>query len=170
MFCKLRFNWKVMKNKKHKDIFHIVDRLDQRMRQTIVNAEAKRQLGDLQNKKILIIDDDRSFTDFIVHSLKLSGHLDVISATDAGAGIKKVLDYKPDLIVLDIFMPKTDGLKLANAINALYEAPIPIIFVSANKSMEAEIIQLNLGDHIKFLPKPINKDSLDSYIKELLKS
>ncbi|HLE09934.1 MAG: hypothetical protein A2504_02955 [Bdellovibrionales bacterium RIFOXYD12_FULL_39_22] len=160
------------KNKqKNKDrsIFEIVGKRERDIRQTIVNAEAMKDFGDVFGKKILIVDDDQAFTDFVVHSLKSFGLFEVKSASDAGWGIKKFIDEVPDLLIIDIFLPQTDGLKLAKAMLALYEREFPILFVSANKSFGREIEESGFAAKYKFLAKPINKELLKEYVTELLR-
>ncbi len=158
------------KNKyKDREILKVVEKREREVRQTIVNAEAMKDFRDIQGKKILIVDDDQAFTDFVVHSLKQFGQFEIKSASDVGWGLKKFMDDIPDLLIIDIFLPETDGLKLARAMYSLYEQSFPIIFVSANKSFAVEVKNSDLPGKHKFLPKPINKDLLKEYVAELLK-
>ena len=156
-------------NKKHDKIFNAVSRAEEHIRQTVVNAKAIKEFADLQNKKILIVDDDKSFSDFILLKLKNVGDFELKTASDAGWGLKKVIEDRPDLLILDIFLPESDGIKLAKAMNCLYETEFPIIFVSGDKSFQKEIENENFKGNIRFLHKPIDKNLLEKYVHDLLK-
>jgi DNA-binding response OmpR family regulator len=64
------------------------------------------------NKKVLIVEDDSSFLWLLKAGLKDKG-FDIISAEDGEDGLKKVEEENPDLILLDIMLPKMDGLTMA---------------------------------------------------------
>ena len=84
------------------------------------NEEAK--------KTILIVDDEKPIVDILVYNLQKEGY-NTIEANDGEAGIEMAFDKRPDLILLDIMLPKVDGLtvckKVRNSLN------IPIIMISA---------------------------------------
>ena len=62
-------------------------------------------------KKVLVVDDNESLTTVLVDKLKLSG-LDATPATDGEDGLNKALSLHPDIILLDLLMPKMDGLTM----------------------------------------------------------
>jgi len=62
----------------------------------------------MKNKKVLVVDDENDSVSFLEAILKEQG-LDVISANDGEAGLKKAKSESPDLVFLDVQMPKMDG-------------------------------------------------------------
>ena len=69
------------------------------------------KMDNLNKKKILIVDDDESLNNVLVDKLNLSGY-EAIGASDGVDGLKKALEMHPDLILLDLLMPKMDGLQM----------------------------------------------------------
>ena len=81
-------------------------------------------------KKILIIDDDKTFQKTMSDMLKTKGY-DSISAVDGEEGLIKAISENPDLILLDIRMPKLDGMGFLQAINEkIGVKKIPILITS----------------------------------------
>jgi CheY-like chemotaxis protein len=82
-------------------------------------------------KKVLIIDDDMTLLEMYVERLKMEGY-EVLSATNGEDGIKEALREKPDVILLDIMMPRINGFGVMEKIK---ENPatkdIPVIFLTA---------------------------------------
>ncbi len=117
--------------------------------------------------KILLVDDERDIVEFIQYNLELEG-FEVISAYDGEIALEK-LNEKPDLIVLDIMMPKMNGYEVCKRIRTNEEYDdIPIIFLTAKTSEFDELKAFNLGadDYIK---KPISPKMLVARIKSKLK-
>jgi DNA-binding NarL/FixJ family response regulator len=84
-------------------------------------------------KKILIIDDDEAFRKTMSAKLTTLTY-DVITASDGEEGLAKALSEKPDLILLDIKMPKLDGLSLLKKLRADKEAPLIPVLITSNLS------------------------------------
>ena len=81
-------------------------------------------------KKILLIDDEPMVVKMIENRLKTNGYA-VITALNAEDGFKKAIDGKPDLIILDVLMPKTFGNELARQLqDDSRTSRIPVIFLS----------------------------------------
>ncbi len=68
-------------------------------------------MTDENKKKILIVDDDSNLNTVLVDKLKFSG-FDAVGAPDGEEGLKKALELHPDVILLDLVMPKMDGLEM----------------------------------------------------------
>ncbi len=83
---------------------------------------------DEDKKTILIVDDEQSIIDILVYNLKKEGY-NTIEANDGMVAVEIALEKKPDLILLDIMLPKMDGLtackKIKNTLN------VPILILSA---------------------------------------
>lgn len=106
--------------------------------------------------KILIIDDEKELVMLLADELKSKGH-QVLSAYNGEMGIE-LARKQPDLIILDIMMPKTDGFEVCHAIRD--DVLCPIIFLSAMQSEADKIKGLNLGGD-DYIVKPFG-------LKELL--
>ncbi|OGZ20226.1 MAG: hypothetical protein A3F95_02860 [Candidatus Nealsonbacteria bacterium RIFCSPLOWO2_12_FULL_39_31] len=89
-------------------------------------------------KKILIIEDEKVLLDLLEKRMRAEGY-DVAVALDGENGIQKAEEYKPDLILLDIVMPKKDGFEVMEELAADQELKkIPVIIVS-NSGQPVEI-------------------------------
>ena len=83
----------------------------------------------MQKKKILIVDDEKELTEVLSLRLRSSGY-EVLSAFDGEAGLQKARAEKPDLIILDVIMPKQDGLKVCRQLkreSALAKTPVILL-------------------------------------------
>jgi len=127
--------------------------------------------------KILVIDDDADFVDAVTPILQ-SALYDVISAANPAEGKQKILNEKPDLILLDIMMDSLfDGFSLCNDIKTSKEfkelKDTPIIFISAVKEMTGSRFQFKAEEQglvgpDDYIDKPVKPDDLISRIERLL--
>jgi two-component system alkaline phosphatase synthesis response regulator PhoP len=121
-----------------------------------------------QKKTILVVDDERDLLDLIEYNLKKEGY-DVLKAEDGLEGIRMAKKYKPDLVMLDIMMPKMNGLEACEQIRDDDEIKhTPIIFLTAKNDEKTEVKGLNLGAD-DFLTKPISTAKLVSRITAVLR-
>jgi len=91
-----------------------------------------------ESRKILIIDDEEKNIKYLSLILEENGFSDIQSACNGVEGLEKVKKTRPDLIVLDIRMPKKNGLEVFNELKKTYAyKDIPIIFLTG----EAEFLQ-----------------------------
>ena len=79
-------------------------------------------------KKILVVDDEKPISDIIKFNLTKEG-FDVDTAYDGEEAVKKVDEYDPDLMILDLMLPKKDGLEVAREVRQTHD--MPIIMVTA---------------------------------------
>ena len=114
--------------------------------------------------KILIIDDEKDLVMLLADELKSKGH-EVLSAYDGEMGIK-LSRNQPDLIILDIMMPKADGFEVCNAIRD--DVLCPIIFLSAMQSEADKIKGLNIGGD-DYIVKPFGLKELMAKIEANLR-
>lgn len=117
--------------------------------------------------KILLIDDEQDILEFLKYNLELEGY-QVITGTDGFQALEKVAE-NPDLIVLDIMMPKLDGFEVMERLRAdkRYK-DIPVIFLTAKAGEINEIKGLELGAS-DYLQKPISPKKLIARVKANLK-
>ena len=124
-----------------------------------------------EKKKILLIDDEEDFCFFVRQNLEQAGEFEVITANRGEEGINLARAKKPDLILLDIVMPKMMGEDVAAAlINDPKTKNIPLVFLTAQvreEEMESELIK-EVGGHL-FISKPVDTERLVSSIRAILR-
>ena len=121
----------------------------------------------MKPKHILIVDDEASFTNLLKINLeRRTGHT-VEAVNRAHEAIPAARKHKPDLILLDVIMPGTDGGELAARIQAdAFLRAVPIVFLTATVSKnEAGAGGFNSGGAL-FLAKPISVEALIQCIAE----
>ena len=103
-------------------------------------------------KTILIVDDEQPIVDILVYNLKKEGY-NTIEASDGITAINVALEQKPDLILLDIMLPKLDGLSVCKRIkNSLN---VPILMLTAKDGEIDKILGLELGAD-DYITKPFS--------------
>ncbi len=123
-------------------------------------------------KKILIIDDDVDIIDLVENRLKKNNY-DVITANDGDNGIKKAIQLKPDLIIMDVMMPQMNGGEAVKLLKSNEVTKnIPVLFFTAmvsysSNSTELEQINVN-GQLYPALMKPFEPNKLLSAVKLML--
>ncbi|MFH1379828.1 MAG: ATP-binding protein, partial [bacterium] len=121
-----------------------------------------------RKSKILIIDDERHINNALSRFVELQGY-DVISAYDGEEGYASVVKHTPDLILLDIVLPKTSGFEVCRMIRGNQALrSIPIIMLTSLSSKEDRIMGIKAGCD-EFAQKPISLDELKVRINSLLK-
>ena len=122
----------------------------------------------MANKTILVVDDEQDILDLIEYNLKKEG-FKVLKAENGEKGIEIAKKYKPDLVLLDIMMPKMDGLETVELIRKDEELKrTPVIFLTARSDEKTEIESLNKGGD-DFITKPISTTKLVSRIKAVMR-
>ncbi|MEK6647115.1 MAG: response regulator [Candidatus Firestonebacteria bacterium] len=119
-------------------------------------------------KKILIVDDSKFSCDIIASML--SGlDCDVIIAQDGEEGVKRAIEEKPNLIIMDFILPKKTGLEVTREIksNEITKS-IPIIMISSFRELYDELKSTYNFNPDVFLPKPVEKRELLKYVQQLL--
>lgn len=116
-------------------------------------------------KKILVVDDEKPISDIVKFNLTKEG-FEVITAFDGEAAIKSFTEEKPDLILLDLMLPKIDGLDVVREIRK--SSDVPIIMVSAKDSEFDKVIGLELGAD-DYVTKPFSNRELLARIKANLR-
>jgi DNA-binding response OmpR family regulator len=117
------------------------------------------------NEKILVVDDEKSINDLIRLDLEFEGYI-VDSAYDGAEALEKVDSFHPDLIVLDVMLPKVSGFDVCKRINM--EKNIPIILLTAKTDVIDRVLGLELGAD-DYLTKPFDNRELLARVKALLR-
>lgn len=119
------------------------------------------------NRLVVLVDDSKTFTMYIGLLLKRMG-FDVVPAETAESGLKMVRVLKPDLVLVDRFMPGTDGTELLRLLKgdpALAGIPVVLVSASEERGLEAEARKYRADD---YLSKPITPYALHRVLTRTL--
>ena len=118
-------------------------------------------------KRILVVDDETQMVDMVKMRLEANDYL-VLTAYDGQEALEKARKEKPDLIILDLMLPKMDGYKVCGLLKGDAKfVKIPIIMFSAKAQKE----DIKLGEELgadAYITKPFESQVLLGKIKELL--
>ncbi len=120
---------------------------------------------DRDQKTILIVDDEQPIREILVYNLKKEGY-NVIEASDGVTALNIALEQYPDLILLDIMLPKMDGLSVCKRIKNSYN--VPILMLTAKDSEIDKILGLELGAD-DYITKPFSVRELIARVKANLR-
>ena len=123
-------------------------------------------LLDNSKKTILAVDDESSILDLLKFNLEKEG-FNFISAEDGEEGINKVLNEKPDLLLLDVMIPEMDGLSVCRKVRE-EKINIPIIMLSARGDEIDKILGLEIGAD-DYITKPFSPRELVARVKANLR-
>jgi len=122
----------------------------------------------LSKQTILVVDDEQDLLDLIEYNLKKEGY-NVLKAENGVRGLEMVKEHKPNLVLLDIMMPKLDGIQVCEKMRANPDLKaIPVIFLTARSDEKTEVEGLDIGAD-DFITKPISTTKLLSRIKAVLR-
>ncbi len=117
------------------------------------------------DKKILIVDDEKNIVEILKFNLVKEGFT-TIEANDGEDGLKKALEQNPDLILLDIMLPKMDGFTVCRKIRQTLSTPI--LMLTAKEEEVEKILGLELGAD-DYITKPFSPRELMARIKAHLR-
>ena len=122
----------------------------------------------MEKKKVMIVDDEMDFLKITKINLENTGKYNVETMSDARDIMLRVRSFNPDIILLDILMPKIDGVEVCSMLNKDPAGKgIPIITLSALDTDKDKLMMYKLGV-VDFLVKPIEKDELIAKIEKAL--
>lgn len=113
------------------------------------------------SNKVLVIDDEKAIADIIKFNLEQEGYT-VDTAYDGEEGINKIHTWLPELVLLDIMMPKKDGFQVLKEIRALYN--FPVIMLTAKEAEVDKVLGLELGAD-DYIVKPFSMRELVARVK-----
>ncbi len=128
-------------------------------------AEARVSQDPAQAPRVLVVDDERSIVDFIRLGLQYEG-FSVQTAPDGQAALRLISEFKPHVVVLDIMMPKLDGLQVAEAIRGNKDTGV--IILSAKDEVQDRIKGLDVGAD-DYLVKPFDFGELLARIRAVMR-
>lgn len=116
-------------------------------------------------KKVFVVDDDRSVRESL--ALLLKGNFDVACAADGEDALSRIGVERPDLILLDVMMPKLDGIETLRTLRE-QNSQIPVIMLTAHNTVKSAVLAMKLGA-TDFLSKPFDIEELTSLIIDTLR-
>jgi len=117
-------------------------------------------------ERILIIEDETPMRTALADVLDGEGYRP-LTAADGESGLRKAVEEKPDLILLDIMMPKLDGYAVCTELRRL-ENPVPVLMLTAKGQVEDRVTGLDAGAD-DYLVKPFSTEELLARVRALLR-
>jgi two-component system, OmpR family, response regulator len=116
-------------------------------------------------KTILVVEDDATLLDVVRHNLSRESY-NVVTARDGEAGVAAARAQRPDLVILDIMMPRLDGLEVCRILRK--EMNVPILMLTAKADEIDKVVGLEMGAD-DYVTKPFSLRELLARIKALLR-
>ena len=116
--------------------------------------------------RVLVVDDDRAVRDSLRRSLEFNGY-DVVLAGDGAEGLVAVGSQDPDVVVLDVMMPRLDGIETTRALRAAGN-DVPILVLTARDAVGDRVAGLDAGAD-DYLTKPFALEELLARLRALLR-
>jgi two-component system OmpR family response regulator len=120
----------------------------------------------MDSHRILVVDDEPRITDLVAMALRYEG-FEVQTAGTGRDGLKKVEEFRPALIVLDVMLPDMDGFAVTERL-AADRVKVPILFLTARDAVEDKVRGLTLGGD-DYVTKPFSIEELVARIRALLR-
>jgi two-component system, OmpR family, response regulator MprA len=121
--------------------------------------------GHERQARVLIVEDDEDIAQVLQRSLRLEGYETRIAA-DGEAALSAANDFVPDLVVLDLGLPKIDGMDVARRLRAADD--VPILMLTARDALESRVEGLDAGAD-DYLVKPFERQELLARLRALLR-
>ncbi len=131
-------------------------------------VEGLEDLVEQEKKTILVVDDEENIMDLLVYNLEKEGY-NTLKAYDGLTAVEMALKERPDLILLDVMIPKLDGISVCKKIRYyLNISTMPILMVSAKDTESDKIVGLEMGAD-DYITKPFQIRELMARIKANLR-
>ncbi len=121
----------------------------------------------MHHQRILIVDDEPQLVELVQMRLEASGY-EVLSAVDGQEGLKKARDEQPDVIILDLMLPKLNGYEVCTLLkqDARYQH-IPIVILTAKTQQKDEALAMDCGADA-YLRKPFKAEEMLEAIQKFI--
>ncbi len=127
----------------------------------MVNKKVQDSTEKMKQFRILVVDDEERIINFLLSKLKISGY-EVLTASNGVEALEQVQAQEPDLVVLDVMMPKMDGFETLKELRTF--SSVPVIILSAKGANADKVKGLALGAD-DYLAKPFSPDELVARIE-----
>jgi two-component system alkaline phosphatase synthesis response regulator PhoP len=125
-------------------------------------------MGNKPSQKVLVVDDEEPILELLKYNLEKQGY-DVKIASDGFTGVELAKRFHPDLVLLDIMMPKMDGVETCRQLRAIPELQNTfIVFLTARSEEYSEVAAFDVGAD-DYITKPIKPRALMSRISALFR-
>ena len=118
-------------------------------------------------KTILVVDDEESIMELLVYNLQKEGY-NTLEASDGVSAVDLAISGKPDLILLDVMLPKMDGISVCKKIRYALNSNVPILMISAKDTESDKIVGLEMGAD-DYITKPFQIREVMARIKAHLR-
>ena len=115
----------------------------------------------MDKKKILVVEDEKTISDILAFNLQREGY-DTIAAYDGAEGLRCALEEAPDLILLDVMLPKMDGFEVCRQVREQKDTPIIILTAREEETDKVTGLELGADDYIT---KPFSMRELMARVK-----
>jgi len=115
--------------------------------------------------RVLVVEDDDAIAQVLKRSLRMEGY-EVRIALDGAAGLEQSHSFVPDLVILDLGLPKVDGIDVARGLRE--QDDVPILILTARDALESRVEGLDAGAD-DYLVKPFERQELLARIRALLR-
>ncbi len=136
------------------------------MSEPLISASPASLVSPIAQGKLLIVEDDQNIQHMIADYFKHVG-FDVVTASDGESGIKAALDERPDALILDVMLPKTDGFSVCRHIRERNPS-LPILILTAKDDVVDKVLGLEMGAD-DYITKPFSLRELEARLKSVLR-
>ncbi|GAE47682.1 alkaline phosphatase synthesis transcriptional regulatory protein PhoP [Mesobacillus boroniphilus JCM 21738] len=118
------------------------------------------------NKKVLVVDDEQSIVTLLKYNLEQNGY-SVVTGMDGEEGIRLAADERPDLMILDLMLPKLDGMEVCKQLRQ-QKINVPILMLTAKDDEFDKVLGLELGAD-DYMTKPFSPREVVARVKAILR-
>jgi DNA-binding response OmpR family regulator len=121
-------------------------------------------------KRILIVDDEPGVIELLEMALKKEG-FQIETAADGQEAVEKIMKARPDLIILDLKLPRIPGIEILRILQANDAGDVPVLIMTGQMSNRETEQMIKLEPNVKgFFTKPLNAGSIAMHVHSLLKT
>lgn len=121
----------------------------------------------METRRVLIVDDEQSFTNLVKLNLEKTGRFTVLAENDPTRAVTTAREFHPAVVLLDVIMPGKDGGQVLADLRATEFAEIPALFLTATISQRGLDQRNGRINGVPFLSKPVDPKRLVKQIDEL---